>query len=431
MLRSNARVESVTGLLSDLEGHTSLDFLAFPNGSPNIGGFSVGLRYERGVHIEGRGGIPMPESSCRRSHVVPVRRRRRPRMDQRHRGHRLLHRRYRPAPPLLRAVRHRARAARGPPPRRHGQPQRSLGDPSRTHFCADLEHAGRRVRFLVRDRDTKFTTSFDSVFASTGTEKILTPVCAPRANAFAERWVRTARQDCLDHLLVLSRPHLERILAEYVEHYNRGRPHRSLDLTPPRRTAQAARTGTSAAATSLADSSTSTTSLPDRYPLSHGLDQQRAASTTRPYGCASQSNCAPNRPPHISWCTSAAHTRIPPRQVRARPSSILGPFRLADVANVRTDIGKYRTLLSVSEWMDQTSAVLIRPGSPRQRPHSLFGKAGVVPRLLAPRNDWIGALGTAQNAGIFTTGPQQDPARSIVVSLLRGSAPLGQRHVTQ
>ena len=111
------------------------------------------------------------------------------------------------------------------------------------NFCADLEHAGRRVRFLVRDRDTKFTTSFDSVFASTGAERILTPVRAPRANAFAERWVRTARQDCLDHLLVLSRPHLERILAEYVEHYNRGRPHRSLDLMPPRPTAQAAGTG--------------------------------------------------------------------------------------------------------------------------------------------------------------------------------------------
>jgi len=101
------------------------------------------------------------------------------------------------------------------------------------NFCADLEHTGRRVRFLVRDRDTKFTASFDKVFASIGAETILTPVRSPKANAFAERWVRTVREDCLDHLLVLSRRHLESILAEYVTHYNRARPHRGLDLTPP------------------------------------------------------------------------------------------------------------------------------------------------------------------------------------------------------
>ena len=64
---------------------------------------------------------------------------------------------------------------------------------------------------------------------------MLTPVRAPNANAFAEPWVRTVREDCLDQLLVVSGHHLERILAEYVTHYNRGRPHRSLDLTPPRR----------------------------------------------------------------------------------------------------------------------------------------------------------------------------------------------------
>ena len=102
------------------------------------------------------------------------------------------------------------------------------------NFCTDLEDAGRRLRFLIRDRDTKFTTSFDEVFASIGAETVLTPVRAPNANAFAERWVRTVREDCLDHLLVISRRHLERALAEYVAHYNQGRPHRSLDLTPPR-----------------------------------------------------------------------------------------------------------------------------------------------------------------------------------------------------
>jgi transposase InsO family protein len=101
------------------------------------------------------------------------------------------------------------------------------------NFCSELEDAGRRVRFLIRDRDTKFTTNSDEIFASIGTETVLTPVRAPNANAFTERWVRTVRQDCLDHLLVVSRGHLESILAEYVAHYNRGRPHRSLDLTPP------------------------------------------------------------------------------------------------------------------------------------------------------------------------------------------------------
>ncbi len=101
------------------------------------------------------------------------------------------------------------------------------------NFTADLEEAGRRFRFLVRDRDTKFTTSFDAVFASIGLESIRTPVRSPRANAFAERWVRTVREECLDHLLVYSRRHLESVLTEYVDHYNQGRPHRGLQLAPP------------------------------------------------------------------------------------------------------------------------------------------------------------------------------------------------------
>jgi putative transposase len=98
------------------------------------------------------------------------------------------------------------------------------------------------VRFLIRDRDTKFTANFDNGFASTGAKTILTPVRSP--NAFAERWDRTARDDCLDHLLVVSRRHLERILDDYVAHYNRARPHRSLDLTAPVDTAMAIGAGT-------------------------------------------------------------------------------------------------------------------------------------------------------------------------------------------
>ena len=75
--------------------------------------------------------------------------------------------------------------------------------------------------------------SFDEVFASIGVETIRTPVRSPRANAFAERWVRTVREECLDHLLVVSRRHLEPVLAEYVRHYNEARPHRGLQLSQP------------------------------------------------------------------------------------------------------------------------------------------------------------------------------------------------------
>jgi hypothetical protein len=101
------------------------------------------------------------------------------------------------------------------------------------NFVADLEDQGQPFRFLVRDRDTKFTASFDAVMASAGIKVVRTPVQTPVANAFAERWVRTAREDCLDHLLVLSRRQLESVLGQYVRHYNRARPHRGLQLAVP------------------------------------------------------------------------------------------------------------------------------------------------------------------------------------------------------
>jgi len=88
-------------------------------------------------------------------------------------------------------------------------------------------------RFLVRDRDSKFTRAHDDVFAADGTRVITTPVQAPNANAFAERWVRTARQECLDWVPIWGRRQLGRVLDEYVRHYNE-RPHRSLALRPPR-----------------------------------------------------------------------------------------------------------------------------------------------------------------------------------------------------
>jgi putative transposase len=89
------------------------------------------------------------------------------------------------------------------------------------------------VRFLIRDRDAKFSGPFDEVFRTEGVTVIRTPIRAPRANAFAERWVRTVRTECLDWTLVRGRGHLERVVRVYAEHYNAERPHRGLDLAVP------------------------------------------------------------------------------------------------------------------------------------------------------------------------------------------------------
>ena len=86
---------------------------------------------------------------------------------------------------------------------------------------------------MSRDRDTKFTAAFDHVFTADGIRVVRTPVRAPKANAYAERWVRTVRTECLDWLLIRNRRHLERVLAVYVEHYNSARPHRSLEVQTP------------------------------------------------------------------------------------------------------------------------------------------------------------------------------------------------------
>jgi putative transposase len=88
-------------------------------------------------------------------------------------------------------------------------------------------------RFLIHDRDTKFSHAFDEVFRSEGLKVIRTPVQAPNANAHAERWVRTIRADCLDRILILGRRHLEHVLRVYRRHYNEHRPHRALALLPP------------------------------------------------------------------------------------------------------------------------------------------------------------------------------------------------------
>ena len=101
------------------------------------------------------------------------------------------------------------------------------------NLAATLEYENHVVRFLVRDRDAKFVGPFDEVMASIGARVIRTPVRSPRANAFAERFVRTARTECLDWLLIRGERHLERVLREFVDHYNSARPHRGINLEVP------------------------------------------------------------------------------------------------------------------------------------------------------------------------------------------------------
>jgi putative transposase len=101
----------------------------------------------------------------------------------------------------------------------------------------------QRFRLLIHDRDSKFCDGFDEIFRSEQIRVIKTPVRAPNANAYAERWIRTARADCLDHLLILGRRHLERVLRVYARHYSTHRPHRALDLAPPERSTPVAAAG--------------------------------------------------------------------------------------------------------------------------------------------------------------------------------------------
>jgi len=101
------------------------------------------------------------------------------------------------------------------------------------NLLMDLGERADRFKFLLRDRDSKFTAVFDEVFGGNGTRVIKTPVRSPRANSFAERFVGTLRRECLDHMLIFGEQHLRKVLAEFARHYNRHRPHQSLHQRPP------------------------------------------------------------------------------------------------------------------------------------------------------------------------------------------------------
>ncbi|MBP2328866.1 transposase InsO family protein [Kibdelosporangium banguiense] len=92
-------------------------------------------------------------------------------------------------------------------------------------LASDLEEAGHRFRYLIRDRDAKFGTAFDAIFASIGIQVVLTAPQTPRMNAFAERWIGSVRRECTDRILVTRERHLRHVLDVYVAHYNAGRSH--------------------------------------------------------------------------------------------------------------------------------------------------------------------------------------------------------------
>lgn len=106
------------------------------------------------------------------------------------------------------------------------------------HQLLVLRRQVARPRLLIRDRDRKFTATFDAVFAAAGIHVLKTPPRAAKANAYAERWARTVRTECLDRILLPNRNHLQRVLTAYIDHYNSARPHCGLDLNTPIATAQ-------------------------------------------------------------------------------------------------------------------------------------------------------------------------------------------------
>jgi hypothetical protein len=97
----------------------------------------------------------------------------------------------------------------------------------------ELQENDSSSRFLIHDNDRKFTKAFNAIFESEGIHVIHTPFHAPNANAYAERWVRTIRKECLDHILILNTNHLDRVLSEFSDYYNSSRPHQGINQQTP------------------------------------------------------------------------------------------------------------------------------------------------------------------------------------------------------
>lgn len=112
------------------------------------------------------------------------------------------------------------------------------GNPRQRPATACLAGRAGSLRFLIRDRDTKFTPAFDAVVADEGVQIVKSPPQAPRANCHAERWVRTARTERTDRMLICNQAHLRAVPQAYARHYNGHRPHQSRQQRPPDRDEQ-------------------------------------------------------------------------------------------------------------------------------------------------------------------------------------------------